>query len=113
MKIVGLVLLGIIIVVLLGGLCFGLEWLGIEWEGFFAAKREGVRREVYEETKSYNEGKAQQLSKLHLEYVREKDEDAKKAIAASVRQSFADYDPDDIKNTELRSWLKAVQAGRK
>jgi len=109
MKVIACVVGFILLVALLMSLCFGLEWLGLEYQGFFAKKRENIRREVFEETKSYNEGKMQQLAKYRMEYIREKDPDAKRAIAGTVRTMFADYDPARIKNADLRSFLRQMQ----
>jgi hypothetical protein len=59
---------------------------------FFAPKYENVRREVFENTRSYNQAKLQELSKYRLEYLRSKDEEEKKAIASTIRHRFAGYD---------------------
>jgi hypothetical protein len=65
MKIVGYIAIGIIVLVMLGSLAFGLEWAGIKWYGFFGPKRAAVRREVFKQTRSYNEGKEQKGNSKH------------------------------------------------
>lgn len=112
MKVFGYVVLGVVGLVLLASLAFGLEWAGIKWYGFFGPKREAVRREVFKQTRSYNEGKEQELIKLRLEYMRESDEDAKKALASAIRHSFADYDEALIDSAELRTFLKTIKYGQ-
>jgi len=109
MKTVGYVFLGLLCIFVIASLAFGLEWAGIKWYGFFGPKREAVRREVFKQTRSYNEGKEQELIKLRLEYLREKDENAKKAIASTIRHSFADYDENLIDSVELREFLRQIK----
>jgi len=109
MKIVGFVAVGIVVIVILLSAAFGLEWAGIKWYGFFGPKREAVRREVFKQTRSYNEGKEQELIKLRLEYLRETNEAAKKAIASTIRHSFADYDDSLIDSPELRAFLRQIK----
>ena len=109
MKIFGYIVLGLIGVVLLASLAFGLEWADIAWKGFFGPKHEAVRREVFKETRSYNEGKEQQLIKYRLEYLRATDESEKKALASTIRLAFADYDENLLDSAELRTFLKQMK----
>lgn len=109
MKKVAGVLLGIVTIVLLLFAVFGLEWAGIKWYGFFAPKKAAVRREVFKQTRSYNEGKEQELIKLRLEYLRESNADAKRAIASTIRHAFADYDENLLDSEELRAFLKEIK----
>ena len=109
MKIIGYVAIGVVVLVVLLSAAFGMEWAGIKWYGFFGPKRAAVRREVFKQTRSYNEGKEQELIKLRLEYLREKDEEAKKAIASTIRHSFADYNEDLLDSAELRAFLKQMK----
>lgn len=45
-----------------------LDYTGLMWESFMGPKRENVRREIYESTRSFNEGKRQDLIKYYYEY---------------------------------------------
>jgi len=101
----------VMIAVILAG-AFGLEWAGIKWAGFFGPKREAVRREVFKQTRSYNEGKEQQLIKYRLEYLRASDEGEKEAIASTIRLAFADYDETLLDSEELRVFLKEMKYGK-
>ena len=112
MKVVKYVMLSLLIIVVLGSLTFGMEWAGIKWTGFFGPKREAVRREVFKQTRSYNEGKEQQLIKYRLEYLRASDEDEKKALASTIRLAFADYDENLLDSEELRKFLKEMKYGK-
>lgn len=109
MKIVGYVVLGIVSIVLLLSAAFGLEWAGLKWEGFFGPRWGAVRREVFKQTRSYNEGMEQQLIKLRLEYLRADSEEVKRAIASTIRHQFADYDESLLDSAELRAFLKMIK----
>jgi hypothetical protein len=111
MKKIGYVLLVILTLIVMASLAFGLEWAGIAWKGYFGPKHEAVRREVFKQTRSYNEGKEQELLKYRVEYMRSKDDDEKKAIASTVRLAFADYDENLLDSAELRSFLKDMKYG--
>ena len=88
-------------------LSFGLTWAGIEWRGFFGPKQAAVEREVFKETRSYNEGMIQQLSRYRLQYLRADSEDERKAIASTVRTMFAEYDRSKL-SPELQDFVKEV-----
>lgn len=112
MKYVGYVCLGLVVLVLLGSLAFGLEWAGIKWKGFFGPKHAAVERQVFEQTRSYNAGKAQELTKLKFEYDRAETEQEKKAVLSMVRHAFAEYDEKLINSPDLREWLQKVKTGQ-
>lgn len=112
MKTFGYVMLGLVSIVLLVSLAFGLEWAGIKWYGFFGPKREAVRREVFKQTRSYNEGKEQELLKYRLEYMRAESEEDKNAIASTIRMAFADYDENLLDSEELRTFLRDIKYGQ-
>ena len=104
------VALSVLALVVLAVLAFGLEWAGIKWAGYFGPKKEAVRREVFKETRSYNEGKEQELLKLRLEYLRADTEEEKEAIANTIRHKFADYD-ENLLTLELRAFLRKIKYG--
>ena len=111
MKIFGIVVIGLLCMAMLASLAFGLEWAGIKWYGFFGPKREAVRREVFKQTRSYNEAKEQELLKYRLEYLRAKDEADKEALAGTIRMAFADYDETLLDSEELRTFLNQIKLG--
>ena len=75
----------------------------------FGVARENVRREIYEETKSFNESKKQELLKYRMEYLRA-EIDEKGAIASTIRMSFADYDESKLE-PELAEFLREIKYG--
>jgi hypothetical protein len=111
MKTFGYVMLVVLLFAFILSAAFGLEWLGIKWKGFFGPKHEAVRREVFKQTRSYNEGKEQELIKLKLEYELADSEEDKKALASAIRHSFADYNEDLIDSPELRVFLRRIKSG--
>lgn len=105
LSIAGAILGGILIIVLLVSLAFGAEWLGIKWKGFFGPKHANVEREIFLETRSFNSGVAQQLAKYRHEYMATDDPDEKEAIKSTVRTMFAEVNPENIDNLELRQFF--------
>jgi len=75
---------------------------------FWGVRKENARREVFEQTQSYVEGKRQELIKLHHEW-NKADADDKLAIEATIRMSFANFDENKIEQTELYSFLKSIK----
>jgi len=100
------------------------EWLGITgmvvvaivllgfgslaYYKYFVPKWADARREVFENTKSYNEGKTMDLARYRLEYLQEKDPDSKEALASTIRHMFADFDKEKL-TPELRKFLQEVR----
>lgn len=111
MKKVGIGLLSIVAIVAIAAGAFGLEWAGIKWRGFFGPKHEAVRREVFKQTRSYNEAKEQELLKYRLEYLRADTAEDKEAIASTIRMAFADYDETLLDSVELRVFLQQIKRG--
>jgi len=91
-------------------LFFVIDYTGLMWESFIGPKREDVRREIFEETKSYNEGKEQDLLNFRLEYMQAETDVEREAIASTIRMMFADYDENKL-SSELRSFLKEIKYG--
>lgn len=75
---------------------------------FWGVRKENARREVFEQTQSYVEGKRQELIKLHHEW-NKADADSKIAIEATIRMSFANFDENKIEQPELYSFLKTIK----
>ena len=100
---------GLAAIVVLVALAFVLELGGLQWRRFFAPKHEEVRREVFEETRSFNEAKIQDLARYKLQYDKASDPADKEAIASAVRVMFADYDSSRLP-AGLASFLKSIRS---
>ena len=87
---------------------FIFELIGLGMFGFFAPKWADAERKVFEETESYVHGKAQDLQKRYGEWIMAESEFDKTAIENLIRMEFAEFDSQDLKNEELKKFLKAV-----
>lgn len=103
-------------VVVLGFLVLILVILGLTWifQGndfflyqVFAPKQEAVRREVFEQTKAYNQGMIQELQNMQFEYVKAAPEH-QKALASIILHRAADY-PEDKMPSDLRSFIQDLR----
>lgn len=74
---------------------------------FFAPKQEAVRREVFEETKSYNQGMVQELQNMQFEYIKA-EPSQKAALASIILHRAADY-PADRLPTDLRAFINGLR----
>lgn len=94
-------------------LIFGLGWFIIGNDffmyKFFAPKYENVRRETFENTQSYVEGKRQDLVKYRLEYKRAKSAEEKEAIKQTIISQFSNFDESKIEEPELRGFLHEMK----
>lgn len=81
-------------------LVFGLNYFGLVSFRFFAPKYENAKREVFENTQSFVEGKRQSLTKHYNEW-RKSNDDAKSAIRMVVMQEFANFDTKQFTDTQL------------
>jgi len=77
---------------------------------FWGVRKENARREVFEQTQSYVEGKRQDLIRYHHEWVNASDDD-KVAIEFTIRQSFSQFNEDKYlaDQPELLSFLKNIK----
>jgi len=89
-------------------LVFFFNAVGLTSFKFFAPKMENARREVFENTQSYVEGKRQELTKYRLEYQRAKDPADKQAIRMTILQSCANVNP-ELLPYDLRSFLGSLK----
>lgn len=74
---------------------------------FFAPKQESVRREVFEQTKSYNQGMIQELQNMQFEYVKA-DSVHKVALKSIILHRAADYDMDRLP-VDLRNFIESLK----
>ena len=93
------IIIGFILLILL--IPFGLKLVGLANYSFFAPKYEEVRREVYENTKSYNDGVIRELQNMMLEY-RTSNAEGKAALKSIVLHRAVDFPnerlPNDVQN---------------
>ena len=85
---------------------FGLGYYVLSMQGFFAPRFENVRRNTFENTKSYNQGMQQELQSYFLEY-QKSDENGKQAIASVISHQYADY-PTERLPSHLRNFVESI-----
>lgn len=82
---------------------------GILWESKIGVWRANVDRNIFEQTKSYNQGQIQQLERYHHEWITS-DSIGKKAIEATVRSQFSDFNQNNISDPVLYGFLRDIRA---
>jgi hypothetical protein len=91
--------------------CFGIGWAvqGNEFfmYKFFAPKEEAVRRETFEQSKAYNDGMAQELSQMQLDYAKATP-DQKAALRSVAIHRYASYDASRLPR-DLQDFLQQMR----
>ena len=99
-------IVGILILIL------GMTWL---FQGndffmykYFAPKYENTRREVFENTKSYNQGMIQELENMEFEYIKA-DSNHQYALASIILHRAADF-PQDKLPYDLKVFINGLRS---
>ncbi len=76
----------------------------------FAPRMEGVRRQVFEQSKAYNQGMAMQVQNYKMSYETATDEQ-RVGLRSSILHQTADWDLDMIreKRPDLAGWLSQLR----
>lgn len=107
MKTIAGFIVGLIILIGLGWLFAGNSLLMYK---VFAPAQEQARREVFEQSKAFNQGMIQELQNMQLEYIKASPEH-KPALAAIILHRVADYDMDKMP-ANLRSFVAKLKSER-
>lgn len=86
----------------------GLTAYNLYFYRFFAPKFENIKRDVFKETRSYNEGKIQDLARYRLQYQLSNDPEEKAALKSTIKHMFADYQADDMPD-QLKQFLTEIR----
>jgi len=109
-KVIGYTLLFLVVVMALGWVVQGNDFFMYK---FWAPKQEQVRRQVFEQTRSFNQSMVQELENMEAEYVREKDPQAKAALASIILHRASGYNLEDpIVPPDLRSFIAKLKQER-
>lgn len=105
----GILVVGLAIVVILL-----LSWAVVGNDFFlykyFAPRQEQVRREVFEQSRAFNQGMVQELQNMQFEYAKQKDPKAKDAMASIILHRASGYNLNDpIVPAHLRSFVEQLQ----
>ena len=106
-KTIGLFTLGV-------SLLLGVIWIA-QGNAFFlykvfAPRMEQVRREVFEQSKAYNQGMIQELQNMQFEYAKASPEH-KTALASIIVHRAADYNQDQLP-PDLRAFIQELKRER-
>jgi hypothetical protein len=102
------VFFGVLIMLIAGGaLVMGSDFFLYRW---FAPRQEAVRRQVYEQSKSYNQGVVQELQNMQFAYV-QADAAHKAALASVILHRAADYDAAKLP-PDLRTFIDELRSAR-
>lgn len=108
LKVFARVVLVVGVVIAAGAVAFLAEGSDFWLYRTFAPRREAVRRQVFEQTKSYNEGMAQELWDMEVQYDRA-DATGKAALRSIILHRVAGYDIEQL-NPELRGFILGMRA---
>lgn len=106
----GAVGVGVLALILMLGLTWVVQGNGFFLYKVFAPKYEQVRRETFEETKSYNQGMVQELQNMQFQYVQAKPEQ-KATLASIILHRVADYDGERLP-PDLREFIAQLRRER-
>ena len=90
-------------VVGVGALTWGIAYHNLLFTAFFAPKYENVRRNTFEQSKSFRDGSIQELENMRFEYIKASPEH-KKALADIIRHRAVEV-PADAMPTDLQSFI--------
>ena len=90
-------------------LILALDYGSVLWQSIIAPKREQVRRDVFETTRSFNEGMAQELARYKMQYDLAETEREQTIIANTIRHRFAEYDSESMRDSGLRLFLRQMR----
>ena len=85
-----------------------LPFVALGYTKFFAPQYEQVRREIYEESKAYNQGKVEHLGRLCRSMRLAKNEGHRSVTAAAIRTEAVTYDQSRLPN-DLRDCVQEAQ----
>jgi len=106
LKIVLLVILGIILFI---GMLFLIGAVDLQMMKTFGTRKENVRRDIFENTKSYVHGKTQDLAKYYEEHGKANDDGSKIAIENLIKMNFAEFDAEKLQSLRLKAFLIQIR----
>ena len=77
------------------------------WDSFWNPKSEQVRREVFEQTKSYKQGMIQDMYQMQTEYIQVKPEH-KMALRSVILHRSADFPVSELPN-DLQIFIQSLK----
>lgn len=99
--------IGVLVLTLLLGLSWIFQGNDFFMYKVFGLKYENTRREIFEQSKAYNQGVIQELQNMQFEYIKA-DEAHKNALASIILHRSADYDVDRLP-ADLRAFINELK----
>ena len=79
----------------------------------FAPRQESVRRQVFEQSRAFNQGMVQELQNMQFEYIKQKDSSVRESLADVILHRAAGYNMDDpVVPSDLRSFVDGLKRGK-
>lgn len=86
------------------GLSYGFGWIEVHQTKTIYKAKKNAKREVFEQTQSYVEGKKQTALKYYKEY-QQANESQKQGLKNIISQEFANFDENKYLIGELRNFI--------
>ena len=100
---------GLALLFLIAILVFTATGFNLVTFSFYEPKMENARREVFLNTKSYNEGMISDLQRYYEDYNRTSSATDKAAIRNYINMRFANFDDGKIENQQLATFLTEMR----
>ena len=95
-------------VLTLGAVTWGVAYHDLIFTSFFAPKFENVRRNTFEQSKSFRTGAVQELQNMQFEYIKASPEH-KKALADIIRHRATEV-PEDAMPLDLYNFIQGLKS---
>lgn len=106
-KAIGFAALGLAAVLAITWIAQGNDWFMYR---FFGIRYENTRRQIFEQSRAFNQGMVQELENMEVEYTTSKDPKAKEALASVILHRASGYNMDDpIVPAELRTFVQGLK----
>lgn len=100
--------IGLAVVAVIIALAFTFGWAGVGFTKTVGKAQQDARREVFEHSQSYVEGKRQEALKYRLEYTRADSDADRRAIQSTIVMAFANFD-ENLLDGELRTFIHRMK----
>jgi hypothetical protein len=110
LSVIGGLFVTVVVVVAIGVLGWVGNWYDLTINSYFAPSQEQVRRDVFEQSKAYNQGMIQDLQGMQFDYA-QADDAHKPALADIILHRTADFDVSKLP-PDLRSFVEKLRLDR-
>lgn len=102
----------VLVVVIFFGLIFSFGWFGVGYKNTVGIADANADRNIFEHNKAHVEGMAKDLAKYKYDFDTEKDVTNRKTIIQLIQHQYADFDANQIENSDLKVFLQDVVNGK-